>query len=182
MSKLLLVAVLVLSVLACDGPGDSTLMGDAGVGGAGGGLLRSDAGFISCPIPEPTASQVAPSGSAPTFLVVTNDVSNACIKFKTANPLISTLTSSQLTVPTAGIDCSDVAHDFKGSTDIVWCVSVVAPDGVSPCNGGPTGSPTCLATGVGIMATTTNYLHGSYLNHNWGVCSSSGVFMGWACY
>lgn len=139
------------------------------------GLLRNDAGLISCPIPSPTGDGYAPSG----FIVVTNDPRAACESAKAANTTQSFDATNKPVTPvsTSGLDCSDVAHDFSGTTGTPWCIGVYGDDAWAPCKGNSTGTPTCLAKILGVMGKTVK---GAYIR-SWGLCSPSGVFLGWAC-
>jgi hypothetical protein len=98
------------------------------------------------------------------------------------NPTVS-FPVSGATVSTAGVNCSDIGNDFQGSSGVVWCVTLVSADGVSPCSINSTGSNACLATGLSIMSVMKNASTGKVIpSRTYGICSPSGVFGGWLCF
>jgi hypothetical protein len=126
----------VLLIASCDG------------GEAGPGLAYTDAG-VACSIPSPTGDSLTPTGVARNtahFVVIEDDVVAACNEMKAWRTVaFPGDTSFQ------GIDCSDPAHDFQGTTTQSWCVALIAQDKLAAtyssagCTGLPSDGSTCLA-------------------------------------
>lgn len=173
------------------------------VAGCDGGASDSDAavvlaprpaGAISCAIPSPTGTeasqQLGPIG-ANHFLFVANDVRAACESGRaaalkpvcTTNPATGVVACADPSAATVklvdGINCSDPAHDFEGSTGTPMCVYATDPDG-SACSATYT-SGSCVAQSVGSMAQyTSGKVQGLYVR-SWALCGASGQFVGWLC-
>jgi hypothetical protein len=172
-----LFALLGQLLAGCDGVGIDLPDGGKTDGQTGPGLGRTDAGLVSCAIPSPTADQPGAYGlgrDTPYFAVIANDSRERCAAFVAQNPSANVITK--------GIDCDDVADDFRGTTDFAWCVTVVALDGISTCKALQTSSesPSCLASGISTLpnlVTARKTLPAREL----ALCSPAGVFMGWMC-
>lgn len=180
----ILVALIAVSLLACDGGPES---GGEGTDAGSAGLGHSDAGFVSCQVPSPTGDQPGAYGSqsrdSPYYVVVQNDSAAVCKSFKSSyksDPSVpSTVALGELV---KGMDCSSVAGDFRGSSGQAWCLYLTANDGVSACPGDVTGKITCQVASFGVMKTLQNpRLPAGTLDRSYGVCSSAGIFQGWLC-
>lgn len=172
----------------CDSGDESNVALDSGPGLTyGKPEPGTDAGFISCSVPSSQPSNTV------YFILVANDVRSMCETFKSqyskatnceaqdvTNCTVQPGYGNQIlsTVPTAGIDCSDAAHDYRGTTGVPWGIWFLALDGKSPCNATFTGVPACLAMGMGVLPYTSTS-HGLVPEKNYGICSSGGVFQGW---
>jgi hypothetical protein len=127
-------------------------------GDSGPGLTATDAGYPKCEIPSPTGD--APSTlygvarDTPNYIVVADDVEAACNETKVWE---SQEQASWLTA-VKGADCSDAAHDFKGTSNVSWCVNLIQAselstvDSSSNCSGLPSDGSTCLASVVNNAA------------------------------
>ncbi len=204
-----LFALLGLVLAGCDGGGGADLPdagSDAravdaqpqvdvlpGTDARGPGLGRTDAGMVFCEIPSPARewAEVYRGGGLGNFLVVTGDVVKICEAWKAANPTVSVLSGYPYQVSsnngavlqelsTAGVDCTAVSEDFRGSTGIFWGVSVVAEDGFSVCDGTPDGSKTCEIVGlIPLVYSTSAHLPDKTLVRSWALCTKAGAFSGW---
>jgi hypothetical protein len=152
-AKILAAVLLVVSghlLAGCDGPSDL---------GNSSGLKYSDSGMPYCDIPSPTGTNAA---AGHTYVVVGDQMGNGTQIL--SDDVVATRCESEKSqkivsingqqVSTAGLDCSDAAHDFQGSTGTTWCVG-----------GGWVLDPTTIE----VMHKSVAY------------CSTSGVFLGWSC-
>ena len=189
--KFLLAGVALALLLAgCDSglEGDSSDSGTPKVTSDAGGLRRTKNGGFACTVPSPTGDEKSPYGTGKDvqyFMVITDGVTKACNAFKAANPTlpVHTMTGSGSSgISTVGIDCSDAANDFQGSSGQKWCVVLTASDGISACGiDAFTGfSLDCLVEGMSLLGSMTNG-NGTFPNRDEGLCSTSGVFLGWQC-
>jgi hypothetical protein len=167
MSKLLLVAALVLSVLACDATNEPTAAGDASVdslppikvdGGADskpgvGTDTKPEVVGTACSIPATAGSNFGKVSSG--YITVSNDV----------NVLCNALNQQQGANALYGLNCGHPELNWAAGGNGGFCLVVSGPD----VNG------MYQATGMGYAvpltrATTTE------------ACSISGVFQGWTCF
>jgi len=161
-----------------------------GCGGESGpGLTATSTGW-KCDVPTTTMGNFS-AGSVSTkyFVVVEDDVAAACEETKawaTMNPsqataILPSAANGQISIQ--GADCSDAAHDFKGTSGTSWCVKLVQSVNVtasgvynSPtfstleseqkCTGLPSDGSTCLASVV--------YTSSSYEDPEGAVCGAYG--------
>ena len=162
MSKLLLVAALVLSALACDATNEPTVADDLSVDSLP--PIKSDGGVDSKPgvgadskpaalvttCTVPASSDFFGKSLVSNFIPVSNDVKALC------NSLVLALPSSGL----YGLDCEHPELDWGGS----FCLTVSGPDA----------SGMYVANGMGIVKSP-GYVSSTV------ACSTSGAFVGWLC-
>jgi hypothetical protein len=170
-------------LLGCDESEGSAIPGSGQAGDAG-GVEAPVATGGKCQIPSPTGDAVSPYGvgrDTPNFLFASISSSaerSACESFKASTPSVRR-SSDGVYVATAGIDCSDVANDFRGTTGIPWCVGLSASDG-SSCDG-TEGTPACTVARFFPMVSMTTK-KGQVEVRSWAICSStSDTFVGWGC-
>jgi hypothetical protein len=177
-------ALLGYCLAGCDGSGDwqDPDAGDE----VPGNLRRDDAGRLSCDVPSPTGDQPSGYGTARdlppnNFVLVANDVEELCESWKAAySELYAARPSSDLPTPdlVAGVDCSDPAHDFRGTTGVPWSVWATDLDG-TPCSANAS-SGTCEAVGLLPMPLYSSSDPAKRLRvRSWALCSTAGRFSGW---
>lgn len=195
-------ALLGHALAGCDG-GGSDLPDVVGVDGGAGtdarsdvqpradaqgpGLGRTDAGLISCEVPSPTREwgEVSTSLVPGHFVVLTGDVVQACEAWKVENPTLQVPVDGYqvprgTTLSTAGIDCSAISEDFRGSTGLFWCVWAVDED--NSCSARPDGVTTCEIRGLGLMPySTSGAVPPKTPKRSWAACSPEGSYVGWLC-
>ena len=168
----------------CDGASPTgTVSGDAG--DALPVPVTTDTGTgAKCAVPSPTGDAVSPYGigrDTPYFLQTSSSPSaerTACESFKSSTPTVRR--SDGTYVSTGGIDCSDVANDFRGTTGMPWCVMLTTTNSAgSRCDGSP-GEPPCPFLGLAPMSSVTTK-KGQVEVRSWGICTPSGTFAGWGC-
>ena len=161
MSKLLLVAALVLSVLACDATNEPTGAGDASadslppIKADSLPTIKADGGADSKPVATATTCTVPASSDffgkslVSNFIPVSNDVKALC------NNLAQSPHSGLY-----GLDCEHPELDWGGG----FCLTVsgLGSDGMYVVNG------------MGVV-TSAGYVSSIV------ACSASGVFLGWLC-
>jgi hypothetical protein len=175
--------------------GGSTTAGTGGAAGAGGrvgtdgGLSRSEAGFVSCPVPSPTGDQKGSYGDqardTPYFALVSGDVAKACRTY--VSQVLAAGVSPYVTADDlkayVGVDCSDVAHDFQGASGRAWCIGIAPPAGATGSGCDFAGGVVCQVIGIAPMKTISNshVTPSTWLDRTYGVCTTSGIFAGWIC-
>ena len=168
-------------LMGCDGVDNGNGPGQAGDAGRG---VEVPVVAGKCQIPSPTGDAVSPYGTGrdtPNFLFASSSASAeraACESFKASTPSVRR-SSDGTYVATAGIDCADIANDFRGTTGIPWCVSLSAADG-STCDGTP-GTPACAVARFFPMVSMTTR-KGQVEVRSWAICfTTSDAFAGWGC-
>jgi len=134
-----------------------------GCGGESGpGLTEVDGGW-QCEIPSPTGDQdvvvppgnkVAPARTRAQYIVIATNVETLCNNYKawaTAQNKKNGVTND---TALSGLDCSDAAHDFEGTSGYYWCVDLVQPSELatlkssSYCKGLPSDEFSCIESVV----------------------------------
>jgi len=173
----LFLALVGVMVSGCDG-------GSAGPGDSGDAVVADVARPVSCSVPSPTGDQPSGYGTArdlpaSNHVLVSNDVRSACEAWKAAYP------ASYASRPAgpdpkiaAGVDCSDVSHDFQGSSGVPWSVVAADPSG-APCSA-TADSGSCAAAGMAEMPRyqSSDPQERLYVR-SWALCTPSRVFAGW---
>lgn len=171
-------ALLGLLSSGCDG-GNEVRLGDSGPV-VSEDVLRP----VLCEVPSPTGDQ--PSGygiardlPASNHVLVSNDVKSACERWKSAYPATyAARPSGPDPSVVAGVDCSDVAHDFQGSSGVPWSV-VVGDTSEKPCSA-TAAFGSCVATGMAEMLRyqSSDLQKRTYVR-SWALCTPSRIFAGW---
>jgi hypothetical protein len=185
----ILLALVGYGLCACDGGTTGEGEGDQPDGGGkSDGLVRSDAGLVSCSVPSPTGDVPGAYGSQARdtqyFMLVQNETKEACESYKANYKVYDPGYAPQVEMAALikGIDCSDVANDFRGTTGKSWCVSLTEMDGTTVCSENFTGNGKCKVSGMGIMQPLQNpRMPVGTLNRAYGTCSPTGHFQGWYC-
>jgi hypothetical protein len=148
-----------------------------GCGGESGpGLTTTDAGWPKCEIPSPTGDQKSSlygvARDTPNYVVVVDTLKPACEGSKAWNEYESKFPYEPGYVQmSSGIDCSDPADNFIGTSTYPWCLNLIPNSDitnvtsssfkVSGSDGDCTGSPTDGTTGSYCLAAMFSNKSGS---------------------
>jgi hypothetical protein len=130
-------------------------------GDSGPGLTEVD-GSWQCEIPSPTGDQnvvvspgkVAPARDRAEYIVIATNVETLCNNYKAWAIAQDKKNGVSNDTAMSGLDCSDVAHDFEGTSGYYWCVDLVQPSELatlkssSYCKGLPSDEFSCFESVV----------------------------------